>query len=219
MARPKTNFDPMREKLVRTACRLFSKQGFEETSISRIMREAGLTKAGMYHYFSSKEEILEEAINLYLKSGVERIRAASVGKGVEERLIIFIEGSVQRDEIMTSLEAMKGERNNSYAAYRIRERGIHENIPLLADILEEGMAAGIYRKAGDPRQIAGMLVLLAKALVERSLLPVPGPGEALARLEAYLDLVRTWLEPSESHFLRIKAAFEADALALAGEAG
>lgn len=219
MARPKTNYDPMREKILRTACRLFSKHGFEETSISRIMREAGLTKAGMYHYFSSKEEILEEAISLYLKGGVERIRAASVGKSVEERLVIFIEGSVQRDEIMASLEAMKGERSDSYAAYRIRERSVHENIPLLAEIVGEGMAAGIYRKAGDPRQVAGMLVLLAKSLVERGLLPDPGPGERYARLEAYLDLVRAWLEPSESHFLKIKAAFEADALAPGGESG
>jgi AcrR family transcriptional regulator len=210
MARPRTNFDPTREALVRTACRLFSDRGFEETPISLIMSESGLTKAGMYHYFSSKEEILEEAIGIYLRKGVERMRDESAGRSVEERLVIFIRGSVQPDDISRSLEAMKGSRPDSFAAYRIRERSVHADIPVLEEILQEGMASGMFRGAGSPRAVAGMLVILAKALVEHGCLPDAGPEERMGRLAAYLDLVRVWLVPPEELFSRLQALLTAE---------
>lgn len=210
MARPKTNFDPTREALLRTACRLFSERGYEETPISLIMGEAGLSKAGMYHYFASKEEILEEAIGLYVQRGVERLRAASAGKPLEERLVHFILGAGRRDGIERGLEAMKGSSPGSYAAYRIRERSLHADIPLLAEILEEGMELGLYRRAGSPRAVASVLVLQAKALAEGNYLPPAGPEERLERLEAYLDLLRTWLDPPEVQYRKLEKLFRAE---------
>lgn len=212
MARPRTNFDPTRDAIIRTACRLFSERGFDETPISLIMSESGLTKAGMYHYFSSKEEILDEAIGIYLRRGVERIRSESAGKSVEERLVIFARGAVQPDDISRSLEAMKGARPDSWAAYRIRERSVHADIPVLEEILKDGMAQGLFRAAGSPRAVAGMLVLMAKALVESNCLPAAGPGERTERLDAYLDMVRAWLAPPEGLFRQMQAVFEAEVL-------
>ena len=41
-----------------TALTLFLKQGYDNTPMSRVARELGLTKAGVYHYFESKEHLL-----------------------------------------------------------------------------------------------------------------------------------------------------------------
>ena len=41
-----------------TALALFLKQGYDNTPMSRVARELGLTKAGVYHYFESKEYLL-----------------------------------------------------------------------------------------------------------------------------------------------------------------
>lgn len=37
--------------------------GYEETTVSMILKRAGISKGGMYHYFESKNDILEEVLN------------------------------------------------------------------------------------------------------------------------------------------------------------
>jgi AcrR family transcriptional regulator len=46
-----------RERILEAAKRIFTEQGFHETSMSSIAAEAGLGKGTLYWYFSSKEEL------------------------------------------------------------------------------------------------------------------------------------------------------------------
>src|SRR4030095_16331246 len=59
-----------RAEICRTAAALFRDRGFDATSVSDIARALGLTKAGLYHYFESKEALLFEIISY----GLERVR-------------------------------------------------------------------------------------------------------------------------------------------------
>jgi AcrR family transcriptional regulator len=47
-----------RMRLLSHARRLIANQGFKETSMSQIAKACKVTKAGLYHYFKSKEDIL-----------------------------------------------------------------------------------------------------------------------------------------------------------------
>lgn len=47
-----------REEIYEKALELFIANGFDQTPLSRIAKELGITKAGLYHYFISKEELL-----------------------------------------------------------------------------------------------------------------------------------------------------------------
>ncbi len=53
----KKEFDKM-EKISKAAARLFNEKGYLETSMDDISTAAHLSKGGIYHYFSSKNEIL-----------------------------------------------------------------------------------------------------------------------------------------------------------------
>src|SRR5216684_4398257 len=59
-----------RAKMCRTAAQLFRDRGYDATSVSDIARALGMTKAGLYHHFDSKEALLFE-IMMY---GLERVR-------------------------------------------------------------------------------------------------------------------------------------------------
>src|SRR5258706_16268517 len=59
-----------RAEICRTAAALFRDRGFDATSVSDVARALGLTKAGLYHYFESKEALLFE-ITTY---GLDRVR-------------------------------------------------------------------------------------------------------------------------------------------------
>lgn len=48
-----------KKKIVNTALKLFSKQGYEKTSIREIAREAEISLGLMYNYFKGKEALLE----------------------------------------------------------------------------------------------------------------------------------------------------------------
>ena len=50
--------------------RLFRDRGFDATSVSDVARALGLTKAGLYHHFDSKEALLFEIMTF----GLDRVR-------------------------------------------------------------------------------------------------------------------------------------------------
>ncbi|MBE0641745.1 MAG: TetR/AcrR family transcriptional regulator, partial [Bacteroidales bacterium] len=58
-----------REQLMETGLRLFAELGYENTSISLIAKEAGISKGLMYNYFESKEALLNEVV----RQGIEEM--------------------------------------------------------------------------------------------------------------------------------------------------
>src|SRR5215470_10072687 len=61
---------PRRAEICRTAAQIFRDRGYDATSVSDIARALGMTKAGLYHYFESKEALLFEIMTY----GLERVR-------------------------------------------------------------------------------------------------------------------------------------------------
>src|SRR5436190_3489005 len=55
--------DERRAQLLEVGTELFSKNSFEELSMAEIAREAGISKALLYHYFPSKEDIFKAALD------------------------------------------------------------------------------------------------------------------------------------------------------------
>jgi len=64
-----TVLDTRRVLMYRTAAQMFRDRGFDATSVSDIARALGLTKAGLYHHFESKEALLFEIMMF----GLERV--------------------------------------------------------------------------------------------------------------------------------------------------
>ncbi len=56
--------------MYRTAAQMFRDRGFDATSVSDIARALGLTKAGLYHHFESKEALLFEIMMF----GLDKVR-------------------------------------------------------------------------------------------------------------------------------------------------
>ncbi|MBD3348929.1 MAG: TetR family transcriptional regulator [Candidatus Eisenbacteria bacterium] len=67
-----------REKIIRTALRVFLAKGYEGGSLKEVADQAGVTKGGIYHYFESKEELFSEAV-AFLTEGMREWSAARFG--------------------------------------------------------------------------------------------------------------------------------------------
>src|SRR5271156_2267449 len=55
-----------RERILAAAARLFRVRGFEDVTVSEVMKEAGLTHGAFYGHFPSKEALIAEAIEWVL---------------------------------------------------------------------------------------------------------------------------------------------------------
>jgi len=87
---------------VDAAFEMFANRGYASTSISDIAKKAGVSKGLIYHYFSSKEEILEAIYHSLNELWTEMTNfnaAATPG----EKLKTIIEGSFAFIEKMTNI--------------------------------------------------------------------------------------------------------------------
>ncbi len=53
-----------RQRILETAAARFRKDGIESVGVADVMAEAGLTVGGFYSHFTSKEELVREAMNV-----------------------------------------------------------------------------------------------------------------------------------------------------------
>ncbi len=56
-----------REKILATASRLFSEQGYENTSLSQVARQAKVSKALIFWHFDCKEKLYRSALRKTLE--------------------------------------------------------------------------------------------------------------------------------------------------------
>ena len=55
-----------RSRLRQLALKLFAEQGYEKTSLREIAEQLGVTKAALYYYFKSKEDIVRSLVEDYV---------------------------------------------------------------------------------------------------------------------------------------------------------
>ena len=70
-----------------TAARIFIERGYDATSVNDVASALGMTKAGLYHYISSKESLLYEIVNYSMDALEAEVVAPVRGlRDPEERL-------------------------------------------------------------------------------------------------------------------------------------
>ena len=59
--------DPLERKMafLETALKLFNEKGYEKTTINDIIKTMGVSKGAFYHYFASKEDVIEHISDNY----------------------------------------------------------------------------------------------------------------------------------------------------------
>lgn len=70
--------DEKRGMIRKTAAKIFAEQGFDRASMSLLAREAGISKANIYHYYNSKDALLFDLLDTKLFALLERIQSVDV---------------------------------------------------------------------------------------------------------------------------------------------
>ena len=66
--------DERKNEIIETAAALFEQKGYEHCSVNDILNAIGIAKGTFYHYFKSKEEVLDAVVGRVTEQMLEQVR-------------------------------------------------------------------------------------------------------------------------------------------------
>jgi AcrR family transcriptional regulator len=155
-----TSESPRRAEICRAAARIFRDRGFDATAVSDIARALRMTKAGLYHYFPSKDAMLFEIMSFGMERMEDEVmRPARRVRDPEVRLRQML---TQHAHIITRAEGVVAQLFHEQRALPAAMRKVvneqeRRYFHLVRDTLQELKAAGRLRDV-DPSIAALSLI-------------------------------------------------------------
>jgi TetR/AcrR family fatty acid metabolism transcriptional regulator len=137
-----------RRIILDAAIRVFARQGFHAARVSDIANEAGVAYGLVYHYFGSKDEVLDtlflERWNVLLEAIAEVDRSTAEPRDKLLTITGFIVDSYRHDpDLMKVIIVEVTRAANSFGARHLGK--IREAYDLIADIVEDAQDEGKFR--------------------------------------------------------------------------
>lgn len=155
-----------KDAILKTAQQLFFEKGFAETSIQDILNALSISKGGFYHYFDSKNALLEEICRENSARDIDRIRTELFcGKftpGQKLNLLLGALNLFNREEPRYAALVLKVSYIDGDVHFRdqLRIFMLEKLRPMVDEVLREGIADGSFFTR-NPGQLGRMLLMLS----------------------------------------------------------
>lgn len=150
-------------RILAAAEELFSRRGFDATSMNDIAEAAGVSKANIFHHFESKNALYLAVVRNACSDSVERLQQLQREDGATpERLSDFaanhLKNMLEHDRVSRLiLREIVGE-EGARRAQELAEKVFGENFASLVDIVRAGQRRGELRADLDPAMVATLLI-------------------------------------------------------------
>lgn len=192
-----------RADIVGAARGLFGANGFEGTAMHDIMRELNVAKGTIYHYFKSKEELLEAVINDIADESTERMRRIvdeTTGDALTKIRALVSAGRVADDnqDLMRQLHHSA----NAGMHARLLAVVLQRQALLYAKLFQQGHDEGLFQLETPPLETAEFILTSIQFLTDEGIFPWTGET-LLRRAQAFPSLVEKQLgaRPGSFDFL------------------
>ncbi len=201
MTRVVKEHDERKNELLDVAQTLFYEEGYEKTSIAKIIRAVGVAKGTFYHYFVSKTDLLDQLLERQVRSMLKKIEPVlsdpnldAIDKMNKAHAVSGQYKVAHKKVFMMLLRALYADEN---AVLRDKLSKIRMNTvaPIFAKIIEQGISEGHFTTS-NAQYAAEMIMGLTNHLfdaVARLLLQAKPTAEnkrhLLERSQAYEQAV------------------------------
>lgn len=154
-----------RQQIIHKATLLFTRSGYNNTSLSQILASTGLAKGGFYFHFKSKEE-LGRAVLEYLEScwTQQMLEKMSGAKNAKEKLNLILTSpgdchcaeGLRPTILLLNLATEMIEVNDDFS--RRLQRIFKGWWIVIEAIIEEGKMEGVFRKNLNPTAVAAIIL-------------------------------------------------------------
>ena len=166
--RPRVGSENKRERILNEAIALFGSHGYAGTSLADIAAASDISKAGLLHHFSSKEELFAQV----LERRDRRDRAGLLGDGriedpweLLDAFTVLVEHNAENRDLVaiytaTAISVLDAE----HPAHRWFAGHLTDSVTMIEAALERGKKAGTVRPQAPSRVIARSVVALSDGL-------------------------------------------------------
>jgi AcrR family transcriptional regulator len=167
MSRIVKDYDERRAEIIQTAERLFLEHGYEETPVEMIIKEIGIAKGTFYHYFKSKDDLLDELVEqliVEVTGNLTRITETSEGNALEVMSKVnyyFRNLAISKQRLTDYLH----EDRNVHLHHRLEKKVLPVMARCYSDLIERGADEGIF-KVKYPYETAVAIIGAASYLSE-----------------------------------------------------
>lgn len=150
----------------RAAARLFDEKGYLETSLKDISAAAKLSKGGIYHYFSSKHEILYFVLDNYmdwLLAGLEEELHGISDNAAKIRFIVFRHLNLYNAKVPEAKALLIGSRNLPSQYFKAIATKEKKYVQIVTDVLADFLNGGI--PVGKVKAISYTLFGMSNAIM------------------------------------------------------
>jgi TetR/AcrR family transcriptional regulator, fatty acid metabolism regulator protein len=174
-----------RKRILDAAVRVFAQRGYHGARVGDIATEAGVAHGLLYHYFSSKDEVLETVFRDNFGELLERFRTVEASdEPAPEKLAgiakILLRTWRNDPDLVTVM--VRDVARSARLQEQVAEVG--EAFAIVQRVVEQGQAEGSFRRDLDP-QLASWIVYggLEEVLTGWVLGQLPDGDEEVARAE------------------------------------
>lgn len=151
-------------EIIAAALKLFSERGFAATRLEDVAEAAGVSKATIYLYFESKEDLFKAIIREIATPRLDAIEA--LVEGFDGRAVDLVRGLAERaraiagsPDVRAVIKLVVSEAGNfpDVAAF-YRDEMVLRGLRNIARIIERGIASGEFRRC-DPVATGQSIIL------------------------------------------------------------
>ncbi|AFA46930.1 TetR/AcrR family transcriptional regulator [Acetobacterium woodii] len=138
------------DDIVNAAVEIFLEKGFEGASMAAIAEKAQISKGGLYHHFSSKDEILYYANEKLNEPIYEYVRLASENSdpaaGIRWYIKSYISYWLEHQKELTFFFLSMIKALSSPEIWKSYEEYYHQMINFIEKLFEKGVRSGQFRE-------------------------------------------------------------------------
>ena len=176
-----------RERILEAACDLIAADGIDEVRIARVATRAGASTALVHHYFSTREELLEQAlIHSFERAGEDRFGdppepTDSATDGLARAIAdcLPLPGPQEREWVLWVELWLRAVRDPDLRPVAARLYMRYRK--WIAELIRSGLASGEFRSDADPEAVADVAMALLDGAGIRAMLDDPAMDVEAAR--------------------------------------
>lgn len=148
-----------KKMLLKIAYDMFLTKGYDNTRIDEIIEKAQIAKGTYYYYFQSKEQMLEEVIDMMIDNETKMAEQIIRTDISVPQKIVGIITSMKPTEEEQPIKNSLFQDENVLMHHKVRKKLIDTLTPLLSEVIKEGVNGGIFKCDNIPERVKMLLII------------------------------------------------------------
>ena len=191
-----------RKEIIQAARELFQEKDYDSVTMQGVMEKLNIAKGTIYHYFSSKEDLLESVVEDLIEEELIKKRELMKSQQCRKmnaldkfRLLVTSDTMAEDNEqILDSLH----QPGNTRMHTRLLGHYLIKLAPIFAAVIEEGCDEGVF-KTQHPRECAEFLLAGFQFLTDVGFYPW-SQSQLDRRIKAFPALIESQLAAPQGSF-------------------